>query len=139
MSTTPLDTLVIDPVQMNIINRVAEGAALEGRFRFQGGLLLQGSLRGEGEIEGRLVVWPGAQLIGRFRVWGELYVLGQIGQPGAAADAETDIECLSAVYVGSQGVCSGRLAAPRLHLYEGAVLHGPFQTLKADRRNAPPT
>jgi hypothetical protein len=134
--------LVIDPVQMNIINRVTEGSALEGRHRFQGGLLLQGELRGEGEVRGRLVVWPGAKLVGRFRVWGELYLLGQIGQtglPGQEADtpdAETEIECLSAVYVASTGVCSGSLSAPRLHLYEGATLVGPFRTLKPERRAA---
>jgi hypothetical protein len=136
VSASPQDTLVIDPVQMNIVNRVAEGCDLEGCTRFVGGLLLQGTLRGEGEIEGRLVVWPGARLEGRYRVWGELYVLGQLGRSDTEPDPHTHVECLSTVYVASSGLCSGHLSAPRLHLYEGATLLGPFRTLRPDRPSA---
>ena len=64
------DTLVIDPVRMNIVNRVAAGTQLSGHLQFKGGLLLQGALGGTGEVVGRLVVWHTGQIIGRYRVLG---------------------------------------------------------------------
>jgi hypothetical protein len=130
------DTLVIDPVRMNIVNRVAAGTELNGQFDFKGGLLLQGTLRGSGEIAGRLVVWHSGQITGRFRVIGDLYVLGQLGEDADATDERTLVECLGTVFVASTGVCTGHLAAPRLRMYDGATLRGPFRTLRADE--APP-
>ena len=64
------DTLVIDPVKLNIVNRVAAGSSVSGeQLHFKGGLLLQGSLSGRGEVAGRLVVWPTGQLIGKYKVF----------------------------------------------------------------------
>ena len=40
------ETLLLDPVAMNIVNRVAEGCVLAGQLHFKGGLLLQGRLDG---------------------------------------------------------------------------------------------
>src|SRR5204863_800466 len=57
------DTLVIDPVKMNIVNRIAADTVMAGDFLFKGGLLLQGTLQGVGEIAGRLVVWRDARLV----------------------------------------------------------------------------
>ncbi|MFZ2988593.1 bactofilin family protein [Ideonella sp.] len=131
------DTLIIDPVQMNIVNRVAEGCHLNGEFQFKGGLLLQGKLSGQGEIAGKLVIWNTGQLQGQFRVLGDLIVLGQLGAEaladGQLADAATRIECLGTVFVASTGVCTGSLSASRLRLYEGGVMHGPFRTLRHER------
>ncbi len=130
------DTLVIDPVRMNIVNRVAAGTQLSGHLQFKGGLLLQGALGGTGEIVGRLVVWHSGQIIGRYRVLGDLFILGQVGLDAKFVDDETVIECLGTVYVASTGVVSGHLCAPRLRIYEGATLRGPFRTLRPDE--APP-
>lgn len=130
------DTLVIDPVRMNIVNRVAAGTQLSGHLQFKGGLLLQGALGGTGEIMGRLVVWHTGQIIGRYRVIGDLYVLGQVGLDARFVDDDTVIECLGTAYVASTGVVSGHLCAPRLRIYDGATLRGPFRTLRPDE--APP-
>lgn len=128
-----LDTLVIDPVKMNIVNRVAAETAMSGAFHFQGGLLLQGSLNGEGEIAGRLVVWHDAKLVGRFRVLGDLYLLGRLGDAADDIDESTVIECQGTAYVASTGVSSGTLIAARLRMYDGAVLQGPFKTLRGEQ------
>jgi cytoskeletal protein CcmA (bactofilin family) len=125
------DTLVIDPVKMNITNRVAEGTALSGRQRFEGGLLLQGTLDGGGEIAGRLVVWHTGQLRGRFRVLGDLYVLGQVGATTDTADPDTLVECQGTAYVASTGISTGTIIATRLRMYDGATLQGPFKTLRS--------
>ena len=127
------DTLIIDPVQMNIVNRVAAGCRLEGGFEFVGGLLLQGSLRGSGRIAGRLVIWHTGQLQGRYTVLGDVYVLGHLGGVSEEADPSTSLECQGTIFVASTGICTGTLHAARLRMYEGAVLQGPFKTLRHGR------
>ncbi|OYT89760.1 MAG: cell shape determination protein CcmA [Burkholderiales bacterium PBB6] len=127
------DTLVIDPVKMNIVNRIAEGSAVDGDLRFDGGLLLQGTLRGMGEITGRLVIWHTGQLQGRFKVLGDLYVLGHLGGVADDIDRDTLIECQGTAYVASTGVSTGTLLAARLRMYDGAVLQGPFKTLRPEQ------
>ncbi len=129
----PQDTLVIDPVRMNIVNRIAQGSVTQGHHQFAGGLLLQGDLRGDGEIRGRLVVWQGATLQGEFRVLGDLYVFGQLGTSGEAVDEHTRIECHGTVYLAATAVCTGQLTATRLRMYDGASLQGPFTSLRAER------
>lgn len=129
----PQDTLVIDPVKMNIVNRIAADTVLAGDFLFKGGLLLQGTLQGVGEIAGRLVVWHDARLIGRFRILGDLYLLGQLGEATETedeVDEQTEIECQGTAYVASSGVSTGTLIAAKLRMYDGAVLQGPFRTLR---------
>ena len=127
------DTLVIDPVKMNIVNRIAEGSAVDGDLRFDGGLLLQGTLRGMGEITGRLVIWHTGQLQGRFKVLGDLYVLGHLGGVADDIDRDTLVECQGTAYVASTGVSTGTLLAARLRMYDGAVLQGPFKTLRPEQ------
>lgn len=126
------DTLVIDPVAMNITNRIAAGSALLGEeLLFKGGLLLQGTLQGAGEIAGRLVIWQTGQLVGRFRVLGDVYLLGHLGGVTDDLDKTTQLECHGTVYVASSGVSTGTLVATRLRMYDGATLQGPFKTLRS--------
>jgi hypothetical protein len=87
------DNLVIDPLGMNIVNRIAPDSTMQGDVSFSGGLLVQGNLAGAGLVMGRLVVWHGAQVQGHFRVMGDLYVFGRIGAVDADAN-QTIIECM---------------------------------------------
>ncbi len=136
LETTALDkshdTLVIDPVKMNIVNRIASGTVLDGEYRFEGGLLLQGTLRGHGEINGRLVIWHTGQLVGKFRVLGELYVMGHLGGVVDTVDESTELECHGTAYVASTGVCTGAIVAAKLRMYDGATLQGPYRTLRSE-------
>jgi cytoskeletal protein CcmA (bactofilin family) len=127
------DTLVIDPVAMNIVNRVAEGSLVSGPYLFRGGVLLQGTLNGNGEIAGRLVIWHTGQLRGRVQVLGDLIVLGQLGLRSDSADPDTEVECHGTAYVAATGVSTGTIVATRLRMYDGSVLQGPFRTLRTDR------
>ena len=126
---TPQDTLTIDPVAMNVVNRVAAGSQLGGDLRFEGGLLVQGDLSGLLHVNGNLIVWMGGVVRGRIRVMGDLYLFGRLGSEGAGPNATT-MECHGMAYVARSGVSTGTLMARRLQLYEGADLQGPFKTLK---------
>jgi cytoskeletal protein CcmA (bactofilin family) len=123
------DNLVIDPLGMNIVNRIAPDSTMQGDVSFSGGLLVQGNLAGAGLVMGRLVVWHGAQVQGHFRVMGDLYVFGRIGAVDADAN-QTIIECMGTAYIASTASTTGTITAQRLRLYEGADLQGPFKTIK---------
>ncbi len=123
------DNLVIDPLGMNIVNRIAPDSTMQGDVSFSGGLMVQGNLSGAGLVMGRLVVWHGAQVQGHFRVMGDLYVFGRIGAVDANAN-ETVIECMGTAYIASTAATTGTITAQRLRLYEGADLQGPFKTIK---------
>lgn len=123
------DTLTIDPIAMNLVNRVAAGCQLGGDLSFEGGLLVQGELSGNIQVNGRLIVWTGGVLRGRIRVQGDFYLFGRLGADGASPH-DTSLECQGQAYVSKTGVSTGTLMARRLQLYEGADLQGPFKTLK---------
>ena len=129
VSKNAQDTLTIDPVAMNIVNRVAAGCDLSGDLNFEGGLLVQGHLEGHIRVDGRLIIWTGASVRGRIRVMGDLYLFGQLGSPNGGPH-DTSLECQGMAYVSKTGVSTGTLMARRLQLYEGADLQGPFKTLK---------
>jgi hypothetical protein len=123
------DVLTIDPVAMQVTNRVAAGTQSMGEHHFEGGVLVQGTLGGFVEVAGRLIVWRGGLVKGQVIVRGDLYLFGTLGEPGAAAQ-DTVVECLGTAYLASTAVSNANLSAQRLRLYEGAELHGPFKTLK---------
>ena len=126
---TPQDTLTIDPVAMNVVNRVAVGGRLHGELEFNGGLLVQGEVSGHIRVNGPLIIWTGGVVRGRIRVLGDLYLFGQLGVTEGSAQ-DTQLECHGMAYVAQTGVSTGTLMAKRLQLYEGADLRGPFKTLK---------
>ncbi|HMP10586.1 MAG TPA: polymer-forming cytoskeletal protein [Hydrogenophaga sp.] len=123
------DTLTLDPVAMQLVSRVARGCLLQGQLRFEGGLLVQGELDGDVQVQGHLVVWSGGLIRGRIHVSGDLYLFGRLGSPDAMAE-DTVLECQGMAYVAHTGVSTGTLMARRLQLYDGADLQGPFRTLK---------
>ena len=126
---SPQDTLTIDPIAMNVVNRVAAGSHLSGDLQFEGGLLVQGEVFGNIKVNGRLIIWKGGVVRGSIRVQGDFYLFGQLGAQDAAA-IDTQLECMGMAYVAQTGVSTGTLMARRLQLYEGADLRGPFKTLK---------
>lgn len=126
---TAQDTLTLDPIAMNVVNRVAAGGQLSGELQFEGGLLVQGEVAGNIRINGPLIIWTGGAVRGRVRVTGDLYLFGRLGAAGVDAH-DTSLECQGMAYVSKTGVSTGTLMARRLQLYEGADLQGPFKTLK---------
>lgn len=126
---TPQDTLTLDPIAMNVVNRVAAGSALSGNLTFEGGLLVQGELSGQVRVNGRLIIWTGGVVSGQVEVTGDFYLFGRLGKPGADVQA-TQLACQGMAFVSKTGISNGTLEARRLQLYEGADLQGPFKTLQ---------
>lgn len=126
------DVLTIDPVMMNVVNRIAYGSSVSGQLTFEGGVLVQGRLGGEVQVNGRVIVWVGGLLRGKVKVLGDMYIFGQVGDLGADPK-QTTVECLGTLYVANTGVTTGILTAHHLMLYEGADLQGPFTTLRAGK------
>ena len=126
---TPQDTLTLDPIAMNVVNRVATGSHLKGEHFFEGGLLVQGEISGQLRVNGRLIIWTGGVVRGRIRVMGDFYLFGRLGDAGGGPQ-DTSLECTGMAYVSKTGISTGTLMAKRLQLYEGADLQGPFKTLK---------
>jgi cytoskeletal protein CcmA (bactofilin family) len=126
---SPQDFLTLDPVAMNVVNRVAAGCRLSGKLRFDGGLLVQGDLSGHIRVNGPLIVWTGARVRGRIRVRGDFYLFGQLGDVDAEV-LETTVECTGTICVADSGLSTGTLLARRMQLYEGANVQGPFKTLR---------
>jgi len=122
------DTLTIDPVAMNVVNRVAPGSNLNGDIQFDGGLLVQGEIAGNVRVNGPLIVWMGGVVRGSVQVMGDLYLFGRLGAPDASAQ-DTVVKCFGMAYVASTGVATGTLLARKLKLYDGADLQGPFRTI----------
>lgn len=129
----PQDTLTIDPIAMNVVNRVAAGCRLDGDLQFDGGLLVQGEVSGQIRVNGRLIIWKGGVVRGMVLVQGDIYLFGQLGAQNAPPQ-DTQLECHGMAYVAQTGVSTGTLIAKRLQLYEGADLRGPFKTLKLGGR-----
>jgi Polymer-forming cytoskeletal len=125
----PQDTLTIDPISMNMVNRVAAGCKLGGDLEFEGGLLVQGEIFGNIRINGRLIIWMGGVVRGTIRVQDDFYLFGHLGDPQDSG-MKTHLECTGVAYVAQTGVSTGTLMAKRLQMYEGADIRGPFKTLK---------
>lgn len=131
--TSPQDTLTIDPIAMNVVNRVAAGSVLSGELIYDGGLLVQGEVSGHIRVNGPLIVWTGGVVRGRVEVSGDFYLFGRLGDPDVDVQA-TQLACRGMAFVSKTGVSTGTLEARRLQLYEGADLQGPFKTLKLEPR-----
>lgn len=123
------DVLTIDPIAMNVVNRVAAGSQLNGDCTCQGGLLVQGEVQGTLDVRGCLIVWGDAKVSGRIKIWGDLYLFGQLGL-AHQSDTTTVVECMGTAYIANTGISRGALFAHRIRMYDGAQLQGPFKTLK---------
>lgn len=129
-NSTQEDVLHIDPVRMNLINRIASGSIAQGNLAFAGGLLLQGQWVGNGIVKGSLVVWHEALLTGHFKIEGDLYVFGQLGERSVGS-IETLIECGGTTYMASSAQSSAKILTVHLKLYDGANIGGVIKTMKS--------
>lgn len=115
--------IVIDPVAMNIVNRVAPGSFQSGTYRSAGGLLVEGKIEGDVEVTGGpLVLMPEGEITGSIRVDGEAYLFGTIG---ALSEQElSNVEIAGVVYLAETLQAKANITCGTFVNYHGARIYG---------------
>ena len=126
-------SIVIDPVAMNIVNRVAPGTVQTGACRWVGGLLVQGRIEGDLEVVGGpLVLMPEGEIAGNVRGDGEAYLFGKVL---ARSDAElSELDVAGPVFLAETLHAKANITAGAFKSWEGAQVEGRIKTMK---RTAP--
>lgn len=128
-------SVIIDPVAMNIVNKIAPGTKSSGTIDCAGGMLIQGSHHGKLRVSnGPLVLWEGSRLTGHSIVHGDAYIFGTLGEPG---ESVTQITVTGTLYLTSLAVAYGKMRYGKLSTYDGARIKGTLETiLERDRASA---
>ncbi len=126
-------SIVIDPVAMNIVNRVAPGTVQTGACRWVGGLLVQGRIEGDLEVVGGpLVLMPEGEIAGNVCGDGEAYLFGKVL---ARSDAElSELDIAGTVFLAETLHAKANITAGAFKSWEGAQVEGRIKTMK---RTAP--
>ena len=123
------ETIVIDPVAMHIVNRVAAGGRQSGTFCCKGGLMVEGSIEGDVEVvDGPLVLMPEGVIAGRIKAHGEAYLFGTVA---ARSDTElSELEVRGAVFLAETLRARADITAGAIKSFEGAQVEGRIRTVK---------
>jgi cytoskeletal protein CcmA (bactofilin family) len=125
--------VIIDPVAMNIVNRIAKGSHSRGAVHSVGGILIEGTFEGDLIVhDGPLVLMEGAELIGSITAHADAYVFGQVGR--ATGDTELTVLGEGHFAATARSVASIKCAIP--HIYHGAKLEGMLDTVQKEQRLA---
>ena len=121
------ESIVINPVAMNIVNRVAAGGHLSGNFHCKGGLLVEGTLEGEIEVlDGPLVLMPQGVLAGKITAKGEAYLFGTIRPRSDSQPSELDVG--GAAFLAETLRAHADISAAAIKSYVGAQVEGRIRT-----------
>lgn len=113
------ETITIDPIAMNVVNRVAAGTRQAGSLQCRGGLLIEGQLTGELEVlGGPLIVMQGAELSGSIRCDGDSYVFGSILPRDEGQLSE--LRVAGVVYLAETAVAQAEISAGAFKMSQGA-------------------
>jgi cytoskeletal protein CcmA (bactofilin family) len=122
------ETLVIDPVAMNIVNRVAAGSRCNGVNEYAGGLIVEGSIVGDLVVaDGPLVLMDGGSIQGNVRVKGDAYLFGRIQKRDD--DALSEVQVDGVVYLAESVVAQTNITAGAFKTFEGAQIEGRIKTI----------
>lgn len=124
------ETIVIDPVGMNIVNRVAPGTVLEGDTTWTGGLLVQGTIKGNIKVTGGpLVLMDTGVIAGSVLCLGDVFLFGSIEQ--ARENQMSKVESSGIAFLAESLKAEADISAARLKFFDGAQVNGRFKTLTA--------
>ncbi len=123
------ESIVIDPVAMNIVNRVAPGCRHSGVFYCEGGLMVEGTIEGDIQvIGGPLVLMPEGVIAGKITGDAEAYLFGTIR---ARSDTElSELDIGGAVFLTETLRAQANITAGAIKSYEGAQVEGRIKTVK---------
>jgi cytoskeletal protein CcmA (bactofilin family) len=123
------ESIVIDPVAMNIVNRVAAGSRQTGVLHCDGGLMVEGTIEGEVHISGGpFVLMPEGVLVGKVVGDGEAYLFGTIRERSENELSELDVA--GAVFLTEKLRAKANITAGAIKSYEGAQVEGRIKTMR---------
>lgn len=131
MSEPKRESILIDPRAMNVVNRIAAGGRQSGTYRCAGGLLVQGSIKGEIEITGGpLILMPEGQLAGTIKCDGEAYLFGTIAAQDNGAPSDLDVQ--GVVFMAETLVAKANVTAGGIKTFQGAQVDGRINTVRRE-------
>lgn len=103
-----------------VSDRIAPGTAFRGTLQGRGNLLVCGEVHGNGEIDGGLVVAPGARWKGNVLAH-RILIAGEV---------DGDVTALERLELAASARITGNLASPAIAIAEGAVHEGQIRAPK---------
>ncbi|MFC6281173.1 bactofilin family protein [Polaromonas aquatica] len=126
------ETIVIDPVGMNIVNRIAPGTKSTGTLECSGGLLVQGHFEGTLVVsDGPLVLMQGGVISGDFDCKQDAYLFGTIAQKPGGEQSQLTVG--GAAFMADTLEAKADITAGVFKTYEGAQVDGRIRTGRKDR------
>lgn len=123
------ESIVIDPVAMNIVNRVAPDTRQSGILMCSGGLMVEGTFEGEIHVTGGpFVLMPSGVIAGTVTADGEAYLFGTIRARSETELSEVDVQ--GAVFLTETLRADANVTAGAIKSYEGAQVEGRIKTVK---------
>lgn len=126
------ETIIIDPVGMNIVNRIAPGSKFVGEFESVGGLLIEGTFVGNVLVsEGPLVLMEHGTITGNVTCEDDAYLFGKIHPK----DGEEHSELIAggAVFMAQTLEARTNITAGAIKTYDGAQVDGRIRTVRKSK------
>ncbi len=123
------ESIVIDPVAMKIVNRIAPGTKYEGTLECEGGVIVEGIISGTLSVRGGpLVLMPSGVARGMLACDGDAYLFGTIealpnGEP-------SELDAFGAVFLTETVNAKANITAGAFKTYEGSQVDGRIKTVK---------
>lgn len=126
------EIIVIDPVGMNIVNRIAPGTKSMGTLECSGGLLIQGHFEGTIVVtDGPLVLMQGGVIAGDFECKQDAYLFGTIAaKPGGE---QSQMTVGGAAFMAETLEAKADFTVGAFKTYEGAQVDGRIRTVRKER------
>lgn len=128
----PEETIVIDPVGMNIVNRIAPGTKFTGTLECSGGLIVQGNFQGSlVVVDGPLVLMQGGVMFGDFDCKQDAYLFGTIEAQSNGEQSQLTVG--GAAFLAETLEAKADITACVFKTYEGAQVDGRIRTVRKER------
>jgi cytoskeletal protein CcmA (bactofilin family) len=121
------ESIIIDPVAMNIVNRIAPGSTFRGVLECNGGLMIQGTLEGDAKVFGGPVVLMQEGVIkGDVQCTGDLFLFGKVVVKETGEFSE--LSANGAAFLAETMDAHANITSSAIKTYEGAQIHGRIST-----------
>ena len=123
-------TIVIDPVAMNIVNRIAANTNGVGTFECSGGLIVEGYFSGTLVVnDGPLVLMQGGVISGDIQCQQDAYLFGAIAS--RESGEQSTLNAGGVVYMAETLEARADITANVVATFEGAQVDGRIRTVRS--------